>query len=323
MALSTRTWDHYKHHVVKAGGRVEDDSSRRSHSEAQGYTMVLATLFKDRVQFDATWRWTQQTLQRPDRLFRWSWRNGQIEDQNNATDGDLLIAWALLRAGYFFQEPSYTAAGLEIGQAIQQKLIFSFGGLNLLKPGEHHASAGGQPLLNLSYLVAPALVDLAHVDPGGAWKGLLDDGVEMLRQNQFGRNLPADWARLSPNLQPHPYGQDPARFAYDACRIPLYIGWSLSNPQPLIQPCVDFWSSTYRPQVIYEFNTGTIADNANAGIHGIYQFARWLTTGQIPRFRKLSSELYKYYAGALLLLSQAAYEIRQVQAPFSRISRVG
>ncbi len=143
MALSVRTWQYYKQQVVKAGGCVEDDFSGISHSEAQGFTMVLATLFMDRAQFDATWSWTRANLQRSDKLISWAWQNGHVTDPNNATDGDLLIAWALLRAGHFFNEPAYTGEALAIGQAIQQKLIFRFNGLNLLRPGEFHASSGG------------------------------------------------------------------------------------------------------------------------------------------------------------------------------------
>lgn len=283
--------------------------------------MLLASFYEDWDQFDATWRWTCQNLQRSDKLLSWEWIDGEVTDRNNATDGDLLVGWALLRAGRLLQRPAYTAAGLEIGQAIQEKLIFRFDGLDLLLPGEYHASEGGSPLLNLSYLVAPALRDYAHADPAGAWVRLLDDGVEMLRRNRFAQGLPADWTRLAPSLQPTGYGGKSPRFSYDACRIPLYIGWALNDPVDLIRPCVDFWSSTNEPQAIYDFSTGNASDKANVGIHGIHQFARYLVTGETPHFKDLNSEPHKYYAGALLMLAQAAYEIRLEQAPFPRVNR--
>ncbi len=140
----------------------------------------------------------------------------------------------------------------------------------------------------------------------------------MLWRNRFARNLPADWAALKPSLKPFGYsGQNP-RFSYDACRIPLYLGWSLTDPRPYIEPMVDFWASGARPSAVYDFQTGQTGEAANAGIHGIYQFSRWMMTGQTPRFKSIRNEPFKYYSGSLLLLAQAAYDIRLAQAPFSR-----
>ena len=78
-----------------------------SHSEGQGYGMLLAQSYGDRQQFDQLWAWTKRgNLQiRKDRLLAWRWRPsgsgdaGAVDDMNNASDGDVLVAWALLQRG--------------------------------------------------------------------------------------------------------------------------------------------------------------------------------------------------------------------------------
>ena len=75
--------------------------------------MILATAFDDREQFDHLWQWTQRELQvRRDALFSWKWEPGagKVTDSNSASDGDILIAWGLLRADQRWQAPAYRTA---------------------------------------------------------------------------------------------------------------------------------------------------------------------------------------------------------------------
>src|SRR6185437_1370259 len=54
----------------------------------------------DRAGFDQLWRWTRTTRAREDGLFSWRFDPAAaqpVSDRNNATDGDLLIAWGLAR----------------------------------------------------------------------------------------------------------------------------------------------------------------------------------------------------------------------------------
>ena len=94
-------WDTFKQGFVEADGRVVDTGQARiSHSEGQGFAMVFATHYDDRPTFERLWQWTQRNLQvRDDALLAWRWESQRgVTDRNNATDGDLLVAWALVRA---------------------------------------------------------------------------------------------------------------------------------------------------------------------------------------------------------------------------------
>jgi endoglucanase len=92
-------WRQYRERFVTAEGRVVDNANGGiSHSEGQGYAMLIAERLDDRPTFETIWRWTQSNLLvRGDGLAAWRWspETPHVADHNNATDGDLLIAWAL------------------------------------------------------------------------------------------------------------------------------------------------------------------------------------------------------------------------------------
>ena len=110
-ALSAQ-WQQYKAKFIDPSGRVIDNANGAiSHSEGQGYSMLLAERFGDKDAFAKAWLWTRQNLLvRPDRLAAWRWdptSTPHVTDTNNATDGDLFMAWALSET-----------AKMERGQAI-------------------------------------------------------------------------------------------------------------------------------------------------------------------------------------------------------------
>ena len=87
--------------------------------------MLFAVHYRDRPAFDALWQWTQKNLQvRDDALLAWRWERGRgVTDRNNAADGDILVAWALLRAAEAWRQPEYAAAGTRIAQDVRKRLL--------------------------------------------------------------------------------------------------------------------------------------------------------------------------------------------------------
>jgi endoglucanase len=93
-------WRDYKSRFISEQGRVIDTANGGiSHSEGQGYGMLLAVAADDRAGFDALWGWTRANLMvRDDELIAWRWepdKRPAVADMNDAADGDLLVAWAL------------------------------------------------------------------------------------------------------------------------------------------------------------------------------------------------------------------------------------
>jgi endoglucanase len=107
-------WRSYAARFIAPEGRVIDNANGGvSHSEGQGYGMLLAAKAGDAARFDALWRWTAHTLQiRKDGLLAWKWDPAAkaVTDTNNATDGDILVAWALLDARRPADRPRARAA---------------------------------------------------------------------------------------------------------------------------------------------------------------------------------------------------------------------
>ena len=56
------------------------------------------------------------------------------------------------------------------------------------------------------------------------WKDLISDGQKLLGKMHFGNSqLPSDWVSLYSDGRTVPAKQWPARFSYDAIRVPLYV----------------------------------------------------------------------------------------------------
>ena len=104
-------WERFKQAYVESDGRVMDTGQGRiSHSEGQGFTMLFAVHYGDRAAFDRVWQWTKRNLQvRDDALLAWKWEQGAVTDRNNASDADILVAWALARAAEKWREPEHLA----------------------------------------------------------------------------------------------------------------------------------------------------------------------------------------------------------------------
>lgn len=69
-----------------------------------------------------------------------AWRCGLgsaeiVDDLNNATDGDLTIAWALLKAGRGWNDPELTEAAPRLAADILRLLMREVGGRRVLLPG--------------------------------------------------------------------------------------------------------------------------------------------------------------------------------------------
>lgn len=191
--------------------------------------MLLAVEAGDRLAFDAAWNFAKENLRRPDGLFSWKFENGRIADQNNASDAEIVMAWALIEAGKAWGD-SYGAEGLRIINAIRTKLIVNRpdprdpnGELLLILPGEQGFEAkDGTLKLNPSYWVFPALDAFAEVDDPIFWHAVTKSGERLIDLASTG-GLTPDWVAF-PSLRPAEGLSSKA--SYDALRVPMWLAWS-------------------------------------------------------------------------------------------------
>ncbi|MDH2383020.1 glycosyl hydrolase family 8 [Bradyrhizobium sp. CER78] len=228
-----QAWQKYRQSFIAPEGRVVDNANGDiSHSEGQGYGMLLAERFDDRETFERIWRWTSEHLLiRGDGLAAWRWdpkSDPRVADRNNASDGDVLIAWALSEAADKWSVPDYGDASRRTVKAIAAKLIVSSHFGPILLPGADGfdvSSRADGPVVNLSYWIFPAFNYLGRRPGPVDWARLSDVGLRLIAAARFGpRQLPTNWVSLA-HENAAPAASFPRVFGYDAIRIPLYLAW--------------------------------------------------------------------------------------------------
>ena len=234
-------WELYKSRFLQPDGRIVDTGNNGiSHSEGQGYGLFFASTFNDRSAFETIWAWTQGTLKHKDGyLHSWRWTPSapHITDTNNASDGDLMIAWALRRAAILWGREDYAQQAQAIIKDLGQKCVRKVGSRIVLLPGAKGFDRLKSVVINLSYYNIPALQRAVRLDPSGPWAGLIDSGQQLVQSSRFGLwGLPPDWLSIDRKSERiFPATGFPARFSYDAIRIPLYLKWANFMPVSLTQ----------------------------------------------------------------------------------------
>lgn len=261
-------WQAYRDAFISPGGRVIDNANGNiSHSEGQGYGMLLAVSAGDRDTFETLWTWTRsQLMLRDDGLAAWRWdpaATPHVADRNNASDGDILIAWALAEAGTAWSQPAYRMAALQMIRAIaDHDLVTTSFGL-ALKPGSAGFDKGDRadgPVINLSYWVFPALVRFAELAPERPFSAVIATGLKLAGAARFGpQRLPSDWISLAA-AAPAPAKGFPPTFGYDAIRIPLYLAWSGLGTTDALGPYAAAFKDPNVPPQRVDVTTGTVLE---------------------------------------------------------------
>src|SRR6185436_18318648 len=117
------------------------------------------------------------------------------------SDGDLLIAWALMRAGKKWEDANYTAKAKSIAEALTKQAVITdptYGALLLpAVKGFSSAEQPDGPVVNLSYWIFPAIADLGALDSEFPAQALLGTGTKLLKTARFGSSqMPSDWISL-------------------------------------------------------------------------------------------------------------------------------
>jgi len=244
-------WKIYKDGFVTEDGRVVDDANGNiSHSESQGYGLILSQMAGDRESFDAIWKFAQDELAvRADSLFAWRWQpdvEPHVSDPNNASDGDILIAYGLALGGERWNDEDLTAAARRIAVDVARTSVITYDGRPLLLPAQYGFKPEERedgPVINLSYWVFEAFPVLADLTPDIDWQGIADDGLDLIEAARFGDEmLPTDWVALG-GVDPEPAKGFPPEFSFNSIRIPLYLLRAGETDPALLAPFGDYMSA--------------------------------------------------------------------------------
>ncbi len=306
-------WTIFKHNYLSEDGRVIDhENGDISHSEGQGYGMLLAVMNNDPVTFKKMWSWTRGTLLRPSLwLFAWRYdpKEQKVTDENNASDGDTLIAWALLLAGKKWHDQSYLSASENIQDALINCLMIEQDNQTLLLPGLSGFTRDDGYVINPSYFVFPAWESFWQQRHNDIWLKLSSSSLALLNKARFGKTqLPSDWIFVKNDGEVMPADNWPARFSYDAIRIPLYL--SLSETQAhSMENFRHFWSNFSRnatPAWVDVAGNGQASYEMSGGILAV----RDITMEDYQHMDKSLRPGEGYYLSALHMLSLFAASLK-------------
>lgn len=299
-------WLSYKARFYLPEGRIADTGNGGvSHSEGQGYGMLFAAAHGDRAVFDTLWAWTRANLARADGLHAWRYVPGAeppVADHNNASDGDLLMAWALVRAGERWGA-DYTKAGVALAAALKAAAVQADGRVYLL-PGLAGFTGETTRVVNLSYFIFPALNHLGRVTDDPIWHRVAETGVILADQARFGAQaLPPDWLETYGTLAPAE--KFPPRFGYDAVRLPLNLIWGgFATPQRL--SAIDgAWGASPdgAPAWIDVVSGETSPEKQSAGMQAIARLTAGAVKSRLPAADTLPGldTAADYYSASLLM----------------------
>ena len=304
-AWADTAWENYKSRFMMPDGRIIDTGNGNvSHTEGQGFAMLLAVGNNDRPAFDKLWQWTDKTLRNKDNgLFYWRYNPvapNPVADKNDATDGDTLIAWALLRAQQQWHEKSYGSASDAITASLLKSTVVTFAGRQVMLPGAKGFYLNDHLNLNPSYFIFPAWQAFAARTHLTAWRKLQSDGQALLGKMAWGTSqLPSDWVALRADGRMEPAKEWPPRMSYDAIRIPLYLAWS-DKQSPLLTPWKAWFGQFPREQTPAWVNV-TTNEYAPYMMEGGLLAVRDLTMGQSSGEPEITSK-DDYYSASLKML---------------------
>ncbi len=315
-------WAEFRRRYLLPEGRVVDTGNRNvSHSEGQGYALLAAVRADDQGSFGRMLGWTLANLKRrEDNLFSWRYQPDQqpnVTDPNNASDGDLFIAWALLEASARWGSADYRRRAISIARDLLRSCAVQVQGRWVLLPGAYGFQGRARTVLNLSYCAFPALRALGREVGDPVWGRIEADGLALLAQARFGRyGLPPDWLELRPNGDIAPAEGWPARFSFDAVRIPLNVVWAGQTDHPCVHAAIGFWADPdHRAMPAWtDLRSGHPAPYpAHSGIVAVARLsiAAVLARGDAGVMPRIGAAP-DYYAAALTMLSRMAWRDLQL-----------
>ena len=254
--LATRAqpvWESWKSAYLASDGRVIDTLQQQSsHSEGQGYGMLLATAFDDAAAFRQMYLWTERHLAvRPDPLLAWRWLPGQaspVPDRNNASDGDLFYAWALVRAAARFKDRSYLVRAQEVAEALAATCIKPMPGSSdqrVLLPAAFGFNHDTHMSLNPSYYMPLAMREVAAATGVTALAACAQHGEALMHEIARDGLVP-DWVDVSSQGVKASETLS-ANAGYEALRVPLFLIWSRVPDHMAVRRMAAVYERTVQP----------------------------------------------------------------------------
>ncbi|WP_127104413.1 glycosyl hydrolase family 8 [Pararhodobacter zhoushanensis] len=266
-------WEAWKEAYLRADGRVVDGLQHNaSHSEGQGYGALLATEFNDLDAFARIVEWSEMNLAvRGDGLLAWRYlpeESNRVPDLNNASDGDLFYAWAMVRAATRFDDRSYLGRAQITAAALVDRCVVD----SMANPAEKIFLPAAQgfvhadrQVFNPCYIMPLALRELAAAT-GVVELAQVAQHAEAIMQRVAVSGPVPDWLQVTASGIGPADGFSTAA-GYEAMRIPLYLIWSGLKSHPAVTQMMRVYEQTVLPgapvPTRIEPSTGAVLEASN------------------------------------------------------------
>lgn len=303
-------WQGWLDRYVQDGRVIDWQQDKITHSEGQGYGLLLAQAHGDRSSFDAIEDWTMRHLAvRKDNLMAWAWRpqtGGVGDDLQTATDGDLFRAWALLRASRDSGWSGYADTAIAIAQDIAELCLVPdprAPNEYLLGPASDSRRSLNRVLVNPSYFMSRALRELGDAAGDTRLIRAADHGETVLTE-LAGTGLLPNWIDITATGFEKP-AEHELLWGYDALRIPLYLSWSGRRDHAAVSQGLDLLT---RSTVVDHLATQVadsghiLTQSSHQGYHAIVALAAC----QLQSFSNSFTREASYYPDTLMLLASVA-----------------
>jgi len=253
------SWSEYKTDFIAKDGRVIDRvNGAVTHSEGIGYAMYFAIRSNDLETFKRINNWYKNNLKKNEYgLVSWKWgkdKDGSwhVLDTNNASDGDLWIAYDNLLMYEITKELSYKNDALLIMKSIKKQLIVKYDESLYLLPGKLGFNTKDSLEINLSYYLFFIFDKFKEYDSDEIWTQVKNDGVALLYKSRFtSLSLNADWIKIDKHNGKISTSKTNS-FGYDALRIPFNILKSdIQNKAKLLEPYKNYVDSMKKVSSIF------------------------------------------------------------------------
>lgn len=235
------SWAAWKALCLSPEGRVIDGyQDGDSHSEGQGYGLVLAATFGDLRAAESIIDWTTRNLAlRGDALLAWRWRQAStphVPDPNNASDGDLFYCWGLvmLAAAQNRRDLLDRAAAIA-ADLLRLCVVRDVGPAGpLLLPGVQGFRTETGYVVNPSYTMPRALREVAAALSLPELAQVAAAGQRLSATLAAAGPVP-DWVLVTRAgaVTPPPTGFSAAA-GYESIRTPLFDAWSAPDRSPAL-----------------------------------------------------------------------------------------
>ncbi|MBU1657628.1 hypothetical protein KKG72_01070 [bacterium] len=223
-------WSEYKSLYVAKDGRVIDRvNSDITHSESVGYALYLSLMHNDVESFEKIYKWYKDNLTINDfGLISWKWgkdsnQSWHVLDLNNATDGDLWIAYDCLLMFEKTNKIHYKQEAFNIMKSIKKYLIIEEKERLYLLPGKHGFVKDSYFEINLSYYLFFIFDKFKQYDDDDTWSRLKEHGIQLLQEARFtSLGLHPDWIKIDKKTLKVELTKN-SSFGYDALRIPYNL----------------------------------------------------------------------------------------------------